>query len=111
MESIRYELMGAESIQQVRDILSRNGQELAEEEVDRIWQEIDKHRVDYSREMSSDEFESVAGGSRDHTAEGCAATCEMTSWCWSNDYCVLFSVIYSNWPERTRGNKLKRFWR
>ncbi len=116
MENIRAELMKAESLLQVRDILTRDGQELTEEEIDRVWQELEHHRVNYCREMSMEEFESVAGGARDHTKEGCAATCEMTSWCWASDYCVLISVTYSNWPERNgevgkNEGRRKRFWR
>ena len=43
-----------------------------------------------------DELEAVGGGmeDRDFVEEGCAATVEPHSWCGSNDWCFLFSVVY-----------------
>ena len=90
-------LLEAQSAQEARDILAAAGQELTEEEAERLWQEVEHHRVDYARELSDDELDAVAGGSslRDYKKDGCAATVNLkTSWCWSNDACAFFDVIY-----------------
>ena len=38
-------------------------------------------------------------GARDRKKQGCAATCEWNSWCFSNDYCVVAAVTYDGFWE------------
>ncbi len=52
-------------------------------------------KADYSRELSADEMDAVNGGyDRERAKDGCAATYERDSWCWTNDYCFQVEVIY-----------------
>ena len=49
-------------------------------------------------ELSLSEMDQVAGGARDWATEGCEATVENHSWCWSNDSCFVAQVEYVNPP-------------
>ena len=54
--------------------------------------------LSYLKELSPDELEAVSGGVRDWVTEGCAATVECGSICWSDDHCILVYEHYSNSP-------------
>ena len=52
--------------------------------------------------LSPDELEGMNGGDRDWLTDGCAATVEATSWCWSNDSCHVIDVCYNHHPANGR---------
>lgn len=96
---LRSKLLNADSIEKVRELLSGTGEEYSPEEIERIWQEIEHHRPGGKRKLDEDEMDAVAGGGsvkdRNWYIDGCAATCEKESWCWSNDWCSCFEVTYA----------------
>lgn len=95
-EELRKEMLNAKSAEQVKKILTANGYALSEKETERIFEEV-AHRK--NEELSPDELEAVSGGAdRDWLTEGCAATVEPGSWCWSNDLCKFFDVVYEHAP-------------
>lgn len=49
-------------------------------------------------ELTEGEMDQAAGGERDWARQGCAATVESSSWCWSNDSCFVAQVTYTNPP-------------
>lgn len=55
-------------------------------------------REEDGKKLSLDELESVAGGTRDWATEGCAATVEPGSWCWSDDHCPVIVEHYDHQP-------------
>ena len=87
---LRARLAGARSLDETKEIL--NGHEGLN--ADRVWQEIERHRSKESDKLDMGELDAVSGGARDWPTEGCAATCEESSWCWSNDACTIFDVVY-----------------
>ena len=90
---LRKRLNEAESLAEVQDIL----RERADIDAERAWQEIENHRSNMSERLDLDELDAVSGGAdRDWAKDGCAATCEWQSWCWSNDNCIQFDVTYDN---------------
>ena len=51
------------------------------------------------QEISDEELDAVSGGAkRDWLTDGCAATVEPGSWCWSDDSCFVFDVTYIHDP-------------
>ena len=55
------------------------------------------HRSNNAEKLDLDELDVVSGGAdRDWVCDGCAATCETNSWCWSSDRCVIWDVTYDN---------------
>ena len=50
--------------------------------------------------LSLDELESVSGGYRDWSTQGCAATCEVESDCWGTDRCSHVNICYLNFPNK-----------
>ena len=83
----------ASSIEEVKELLS----EYSELDAERIWKEIDNRRSKKKEKPDLDELDAVSGGAdRDWKKAGCAATCEPTSWCWSNDKCEIWDVTYDN---------------
>ena len=65
---------------------------------ERVYEEIEKCRKADAKKLDLEELGAVAGGfGRDWQKEGCAATCEWDTWCWSNDYCNMFEVTYQNY--------------
>ena len=92
-DSIRERLESAHSLEEVRELTK----DRPEGQAERIWEELERHRSNKSERLDLDELDAVSGGShRDWKREGCAATCEPSSWCWSNDQCLTFEVVYSN---------------
>ena len=90
---LRKRLNEAESLAEVQDIL----RERADIDAERAWQEIENHRSSMSERLDLNELDAVSGGAdRDWEKDGCAATCEWQSWCWSNDNCIQFDVTYDN---------------
>ena len=90
---LRERLNEAKSLAEVKDILKEREDINAE----RAWQEIENHRSNMSERLDLGELDAVSGGAdRDWKTDGCAATCEWQSWCWSNDNCIMFDVTYDN---------------
>ena len=101
---LRRRLFHAGDKEEVRAIL---GLETTEEEIDRVWWEIEAHRPAAGLEdVDDDELEAVSGGAdRDWETEGCSASVEYGSKCWSDDYCSLLSVTYDNYDPCPKGGR------
>ena len=90
-------LMLAESIDEIKDIITKAGGEISTEDAEHLWNEIKHVKESRGQEIDDDEMDAVAGGAdRDWVKDGCAATCEPGSWCGSNDKCLSWSVTYDN---------------
>jgi len=90
---LKMKLSKANSLDEVKTILGAD----SGLNVDQVWKEIEKHRSAKSEKLDLDELDAVSGGAdRDWTKDGCAATCEWNSWCWSNDRCAVWDVTYDN---------------
>ena len=91
-KEIKAKLANAKSLEEAKEIL--NGH--ADIDPERVWEEIERHRSNWNEKLDLDELDAVAGGARDYAKEGCAATVEVGSWCWSNDHCMYWDVTYVN---------------
>ena len=91
-KEIKAKLANAKSLEEAKEIL--NGH--ADINPERVWEEIERHRSNWNEKLDLDELDAVAGGARDYAKEGCAATVEVGSWCWSNDHCMHWDVTYVN---------------
>ena len=92
---LREKLLAAKSAEEVTELVKADGQEITAEEAEQILQEISQHREE--KELSPDELEAVSGGDhRNWLTQGCAATVEDDSWCWSDDWCKEWDVTYYN---------------
>ena len=91
-KEIRAKLANAKSLEEAKEIL--NGH--ADIDPERVWEEIERHRSNWNEKLDLNELDAVAGGARDYAKEGCAATVEVGSWCWSNDHCMHWDVTYVN---------------
>lgn len=89
-------LLAAKSVEEMKELLKESGQD--EAAAARIWDELSRKREEAGRMLSSEEMETISGGRRDFAAKGCCATVEPGSYCWSNDACGVFDVIYDNKP-------------
>ena len=49
------------------------------------------------QEVSDEELDAVSGG-RNWLKEGCSATVEPGSWCWTDDACFIWDTVYTNKP-------------
>ena len=86
-------LAGAESLDEVEGLLKG----CPGIDAGRVWEEVQKHRSIESEKLDMAELDAVSGGAdRDWKRNGCAATCEWDSWCWSNDSCMVWDVTYDN---------------
>lgn len=66
-------------------------------DAEKAWKEIESHKSNKHEKLDLDELDSISGGAdRDWQKDGCAATCEWTSWCFSNDLCSVFDITYDN---------------
>ena len=88
--------MAAGSPEEIERILNDAGEKITAEEAQQLFEKAKSRAAD--KEVSLDELEAVGGGmeDRDFLEEGCAATVEPHSWCGSNDWCFLFSVVYTH---------------
>ena len=85
-------LKGAKTLEEVKELLK---DEPGLDPV-RVYEEISKH-CHAAEKLDLNELDAISGGAdRDWVKEGCAATVEIGSWCWSNDHCVMFDVTYDN---------------
>ena len=91
--NLRGKLSQASSLEDVKSILKGHPAPDAK----RVWAEIENHRSLRSEKLDLDELDAVSGGAdRDWVKDGCAATCEFSSWCWSNDRCLSFDITYDS---------------
>ena len=96
---LKAKLLAAKSVEEVTELVKADGQEITEEEAAHLWEEITRKRAQDGKELSLDELEAVSGGwDRDWAKDGCAATVEPGSVCWSDDACTFSDVIYGNAP-------------
>ena len=96
---LKAKLLAAKSAEEVTELLKADGQEITPEDAAHLWEEIERKRNADGKELSPDELEAVSGGSnRDFLKDGCAATVEPGSWCWSDDSCAWVDVKYDNEP-------------
>ena len=74
---------------------------------EQVWKEIENHRSNKSDKLDLKELDEVSGGyDRDWLKDGCAATCDRDSWCWSNDQCAVWDVTYNHfWDVCPDGHK------
>ena len=93
MASLKEELRNAQSLEEVERLLKgRRGVDPK-----RAWEELERHRSSQAEKLDLNELDAVSGGAdRDWVKDGCAATCEFDSWCWSNDRCLSFDVTYDS---------------
>ena len=89
---LKAKLSEAKNLEEVKSVLKEYPGLNAED----IWKEIENHQGSKSEKLDLEELEAVSGGARDWVKDGCAATCEVGSWCWSNDHCAIFDVQYDN---------------
>ena len=90
---LKQRLDDAQNLEEVKEIIADS----PELDANRLWEELENHRSAKSEKLDLNELDAVSGGAdRDWKKEGCAATCEPDSWCWSNDECVCFDVTYDN---------------
>ena len=93
----RNKLLLAESTDEIKDIVTKAGGEISAEDAEQLWNEIKHVKESLGQEIDDDEMDAVAGGAdMDWAKDGCAATCEWDSWCFSNDKCDYWSVTYDN---------------
>ena len=98
-DELKTKLLAAQDVNEVTALLKAEGQGISPEDAERLWEEILRKREKDGKELSLDELEAVSGG-RDYETEGCAATVEPDSWCWSDDYCTFIDVTYDNPPAK-----------
>ena len=101
---LKEKLIKSDSLEEVKECLS----DRPDLDAERIWQEIEKHRSWKNEKLDLDEHDAVSGGAdRDWVKDGCAATCEASSWCWSNDLCAIWDAptIISG-PNAQMGNRI-----
>ena len=91
--NMKEKLLEANSLEEVKDILKDH----PDLDAERIYQEVENHRSNRNERLDLDELDAVSGGAdRDWVKDGCAATCEFSSWCWSNDRCLSFDITYDS---------------
>ena len=92
-KELKEKLFQSKSKAELKDLLAG----YSSMDVDRIYEEVSRHRSDRSEKLDLDELDAVSGGADRHwPQDGCAATCEYSSWCWNNDWCRIFDVTYDH---------------
>ena len=92
-KEIKAKLIQADSLDEVKTIL--NG--ASNSDAERVWEETKNRRLEGMEKLDLNELDAISGGAdRDWVKDGCAATCEFGSWCWSNDRCLSFDVTYDS---------------
>ncbi|MDY6391328.1 MAG: hypothetical protein SPL80_00650 [Bacilli bacterium] len=92
-KAVKDKFLDASSLEETKQILI----DYPDCDAEHVWNEIQNHRSKNSEKLDLDELDAVSGGAdRDWKKDGCAATCEPSSWCGSNDQCFFFDVTYDN---------------
>ena len=104
---MRAKLICAKDQEEVRSILSPNA---TDEDIERVWQEIETHRpADGLEAVDDDELEAVSGGyKRDYGKNGCSASVDAKSFCWKDDACIWWQVEYVNRDPCPKGTSASR---
>ena len=93
---LKEKLVRAKSLEEVQGLLK----DRPELDAKRLWDELENHRSAKNEKLDLQELDAISGGAdRDWVKDGCAATCEYGSWCWSNDRCLSFDVTYDHFYE------------
>ena len=100
-KELKKKLLGANSEEEVKALL---GDAVKEEDVTKIWKEIEAHKADPDlKKVDDDELEAVNGGAdRDYLKDGCSSSTN-DSWCWYNDNCSEIWTTYSNYDPCPKG--------
>ena len=109
-EALRERLADKDPSQAV-ELAAELGYEVTEEELIKAEKELCTQSSTEVVELDLEDMDRAAGGNRDWATQGCAATVEAASWCWSNDACIISDVTYINSPvysNRRHGNKKKK---
>ena len=94
---LKVKLLAAKNVEEVAALLKDAG--AGETRAEQLWAEIEHKRETNGKELDLEELEVISGG-RNWKDYGCAATVEPNdkSWCWTNDQCYLWDVIYHQGP-------------
>ena len=93
---LRERLNAAGSLEEVKSIAAK----VPGLDAERAWEEIQRHRSEEANKLDLNELDAVSGGfDRDWLSDGCAATCEISSWCGSNDWCQVWDVTYDHFGD------------
>ena len=96
-KEVLQQLRLANDADEVKAIIAESNDALSTNELEHILQEVERHGSSESTRLDLDELDAVSGGAdRDWQKDGCTATCEGGSWCWSNDRCAVWDVTYDN---------------
>ena len=94
------------TLDEVKNALANAGEEFVDVDAGRVYEAL-KRKLEKNEKLDLDELDAVAGGyDRNWWVDGCAATCESDSWCWSNDWCNSFEVTYQEFNENYFSLKL-----
>ena len=96
-KELEQKIAAAGSPEEIERILNDAGEKIGPEDAAKLFEKLQNRKAD-GGELSPDELEAVSGGVRDWVTEGCAATVECGSICWSDDHCILVYEHYSNSP-------------
>lgn len=101
MDETRKQLLEAQSVEEVAQILKEAGD--IEAKAEKVWEGICDVREKEGKNLSLDELDAVAGGffltERDWGKDGCAATVEPGSSCLGTDGgCSAMNISYSHAP-------------
>ena len=100
-KELKAKLLAAQGAAEAAALVKAGGQEITPEDAAHLWEEIKKAGKQDGKELSPDELEAISGGSdRDWLSDGCAATVDPDSLCWSDDYCIFIDVTYDNPPAK-----------
>ena len=94
---LKAKLLAAQSAGEAAELVKKTGQEITPEGAALLWEKITRKREQDGQTLSLNELDAVGGG-RDYLKEGCAATVEPNSLCWSNDRCYFDDVGYEYTP-------------
>ena len=100
-KELKEKLLKANSEEEVKSLL---GDAVKEEDVTKIWKEIEAHKAAPDLEkVDDDELEAVNGGAdRDYLKDGCSSSTN-DSWCWVSDNCTSMWTTYSNYDPCPKG--------
>ena len=83
---------------QAAELAAEHGYEVTGDELIAAKKELCRSDSAEVVELDLADMDNAAGGSRDWVTQGCAATVEYGSACWSNDNCLLLDVTYTHAP-------------
>ncbi len=93
-EELRNKLMSVTTQDEARELIKAEYPDIEPEALDKLSEEFSKYVE--SRELSLDELDTVAGGSRNYRDDGCSGD-YTDSFCWFNDHCNATINTYYNY--------------